>query len=312
MDGIAGIVYPDVFQMNDLILPMIDALKYRCNQDPIVHTHKNIQISACGTQMASNKNQTIFAGIDGNLSNKKDLANELKIQASHASEIILKTYERYGNVFFEKLTGDFAIVILDHTKKQMLLARDRIGNKPLYWFQNSHHFIFASELKAILATGAVPQTPAMDALASYLYFGYIPQDMSPIVGINKLLPAHYLQLNYDGSKSISSYWSYSSYFQKKTRNSKEQIVNTLDSLLKKSIQESLPKENHIGCFISADLGSASIAYYLKDLVPSKNISSYTVGFHGENTTNMEIASDVARSLGNLPLPSLNDSRNLFK
>lgn len=297
MNGIAGIVYPDLFQMNDLIQPMLQSLNHRCSEVPVVHTHKNIQIGGCGSLTAYNRNQSIFCALDGEIQNRIEVANSLRIKAPSDAELIVRAYEVWGMHFLNRLTGDFAFAILDQNKRKLILARDRIGRKPLYWFQNQHHFIFGSELKSILSTGAVPQTAAIDSLSSYLYFGYIPQDMSPIKDVNKLLPSHYLQFSFDGNISISSYWSYSSYFEKTSKSSKEQILNNLDHLFEKSIKQSLPKNiTNIGCMLSGGLGSASVAYYLQKTVPKEDLKAYSVGFYGESEGDIESAKLIAENL----------------
>ncbi|ADI38296.1 putative asparagine synthase [Waddlia chondrophila 2032/99] len=311
MSGIAGIVYPDLFQMNDLIKPMVKTLKHRCLEEPAIHTYKNIQIGGCGSQTAYSRNKSIFCAIDGTLTNSKEIAQAMRMKSTSHAELVLKAYELLDTKFLEKIEGDFAIAILDQNKKKLLLARDRIGRRPLYWFQDNHHFIFASELKAILSTGAVPQTAAIDALSAYLFFGYIPQDMSPIKGINKLLPAHFLQLHLEGSKTIESYWSYSSYFEHPTKGSKEQILGNLSKIFESSIKQCLPnKEEKIGCFMSGGLGSASVAHYLKKLSKNDRILSYSVGFLNENEGDIEAAKLISSSL-NIPQETYKITQDTF-
>jgi asparagine synthase (glutamine-hydrolysing) len=297
MNSIAGVVYPDVFQMNDLVSPMFQSTKHRCPQNPTIYTYKNIQIGGCGTPAAQNKSKTLFCVIDGTINNAKELAADLKIKTLEASEIVLKAYVTYGLSVFEKIRGEFAIAILDQTKKQIILGRDSIGKRPLYWFQNQHHFIFGSELKSLLSTGAVPQTPAIDSLAHYLYFGYIPQDMSPIQGVSKLLPAHYLQFHFDGSIAINSYWSYSSFFEKTAKSSDQQIIENIDHLISKSITQALPEETEqVACLISGGLGSASIASYLHNLVPEGKLTAYSIGFQGEDDSDIYATRTIAKTL----------------
>lgn len=297
MSGIAGIVYPDLYQMNDLIKPMVKTLQHRCPEEPVIHSYKHIQIGGCGSQTAYNRNRSIFCAIDGTITNANEISQGTQMKSASGAELVLRSYEIFGNQFLEKIDGDFTIVIMDQNKKKLLLARDRIGRRPMYWFQNKHYFIFASELKSILATGAVPQTAAIDGLSSYLYFGYIPQDMSPIEGVNKLLPAHYLQFHFDGSKSIESYWSYSSFFDNPSKGTREQILENLEKVFESSIRRSLCcSEGSIGCFLSGGLGSASIAYYLKKLHPNDKVHSYSVGFRGENEGDLEAAKQISDSL----------------
>lgn len=178
----------------------------------------------------------------------------------------------------------------------LLLARDRIGKKPLYWFQSKNYFIFASELKGILATGAVPQTPALDSLAAYLYFGYTPQDMSPIKDVNKLLPGYFLQLNRDGSKNIQSYWSYSSYFRKKQPSNSADAIIQFEELMHQSIQECIPEDRPFGCFIGGGLGSACIANSLRKILPANQIKAFTVEFQGQNSDDTYAAKEIAAAL----------------
>ncbi len=301
MQGLAGIIYPDIFQVTNLIQSMLRTQRHRSLKDQEVFTHKNIQIGLCGGKIVSNEKKTIFSGIDGTITNSLEIQLGLRekgIALNDTSDagIVLKSYECYGVKCFDKLDGDFALMILDTHEQRLILARDRIGKKPLYWFQNQNSFMFASELKALLATGLVPQTPAFDALASYLYFGYIPQDMSPIEGVSKLLPAHYLQFEFNGSKSIHSYWSYSSYFEKTTTEKTEDILYNLDALLLESVKKNMTTADRMGCFISGGIGSATIAYYMKQLATADQITTYSVGFQGEYDQDLLIAKDVAATL----------------
>ncbi|HEY4832831.1 MAG TPA: asparagine synthase (glutamine-hydrolyzing) [Waddliaceae bacterium] len=301
MEAIAGIVYPDVFQMNDLIYPMLNTMKHRGKEPCDIHTYKNIQIGICGNKLGVNDKSTVFVGLDGTIDNQEEIYKKL-LEHGHqfgnytTSEIILYAYNCWDSAFVEHLSGDFAIVILDLLKQKIVLARDRVGKKPLYWFHDQHHFIFASELKGLLATGAIPQTPALDSLASYLYFGYIPQDMTPIAKINKLLPAHYLQFHWDGSKTIIPYWHYSSYFEKSNILSKSDIVQNLDFLLRESVRMNLPNEKNFGCALSGGMGSASVAYYVTK-EERFSVPAFTVGFRGENDQDVRAAQKAGSILG---------------
>lgn len=301
MDGIAGVIYPDIFQTDHLVDTMLRTLKHRSKTTiNDSHTYKNFEIGLLGHRLSSNERQTIYAAIDGTLYNTDPLRHQLMEQgylftSQEDAELLVHGYECEGTDFFSKLTGDFSIMILDQETEQITLVRDRIGKKPLYWYQDQHYFLFGSELKALLATGAIPQTPATDALASYLYLGYIPQDMTPIKNVNKLLPGHFLQISTEKSLSIQSYWSYSSFFQKQETSPQELVISNLDSLLSDSVQKRLPKDNSIGCLISGGLGSASVAYYVKKLVES-GPKAYTVGFLGENDADIEAAKAVSSSL----------------
>lgn len=300
MEGIAGVVYPNVFQINNLINPLLNALKSRGGNLNDSYSYRNIEIGSVGSKLCTNDKKTVTLSFDGLLYNSKILHKELLQQGvtltkSTTPDLVVAAYCLWGTDFLIHLDGDFALAILDQEKGKIILARDRIGKKPLYWFHDNNHFIFASELKAILATGAVPQTTASDALASYLFFGYIPQDMTPIKSVSKLLPGYYLQFNFNGSKTIESYWSYSSFFQKTIRTPKNTVLNHLDLLITESVKNRIPENRPVGCFLSGGLGSASTAYYMHKVLNSP-FAAFTVSFKNENDEDMRVAKEAAQEL----------------
>lgn len=308
MEGIAGIVYPDVFQVDQQLNPMLDVLQRRAENAGDSFYHKNYHIGITGGNLAINEKKSIVVALNGNLTNVDEL-QEAIYRHSHShgnsyipannrdAHTILRAYELWGQGCMAKLSGEFAIAIMDLNREKLYLCRDRIGAKTLYWYQDQHHFLFASQLKALLITGSVPQTPSNDALASYLYFGYIPQDMTAIKNVNKLLPGHFLQLNRNKSIFIQPFWSYSSYFEQKNQENKPLILKNLNELITKSISVRLPENEKIGCFISGGLGSASVAYYLSKLRPMKDLYGFSVGFQGQNDPDIKTAMEVVKILG---------------
>ncbi len=308
MDGIAGIVFPDVFQATDLITPMLNTMAHRGHSIQDRCAIKSVQLGSCGHKIKTNRKKTVFCGLDGTIYNHFVLQAELRqlgheITSDDPAETIAHAFEEWNDTFFDRLSGDFAIMIYDQKNESLYLVRDRIGKKPLYWYQDQHHFIFASELKAILASGAVPQTLANDATAAYFYFGYIPQDMTPIKNVSKLLPSHYLEIHKNFSKSIQPYWSYSAHFESK-KEDPSLIITNLDKYLTQSVNKRMPQPQKIGnlpfgCFLSGGLGSASIAHYLKKCAPEHPLVALSVGFKGQNEEDIFAAQEVAKSL-NIP------------
>lgn len=300
--GFAGISYPDVFQVEEQINPMLKAIKSNLGLNVQFYTHKQIQIGSVGTPIAFNEKKTISAIFDGELYNYDELKKDLLSKGFHfhsdnPSEIILRAYEHYGLNFLDKLDGGFALLISDYYKKRLVLARDRIGKKSLYWYHDGKTFVFGTRLKALLSTGLVPHTPALEAIASYFYFGYLPQDLTPVKDINKLLPSHYLLFNFNNSKSIETYWSYSSFFQRSLIKPKKVILDTIDKSLLLSTEKQIPKGGGgVGCFLSGGLGSASAAYYVDKVIKPKPLKAFTVGFQGENDEDVKAAALVAENL----------------
>lgn len=218
MNGIAGIVHPHTYQDNYIINSMLRTMD---SSPPITITHANkISLGTTDkTNIYTNTRKSATLIFDGKINNITEIQQQLnetgyQLSSQNTAETLLCAYDAWDVEFIEKLNGSFAIVIVDIINDKIILIRDRIGEKNLYWFYNHNFFLFASDIKSLLATGLIPQTPSSDGLASYLTLGYIPQDISSIKNVNKLLPAYYLQYNINDIKlTIRSYWSYSSYFQ---------------------------------------------------------------------------------------------------
>ncbi|MFA6915220.1 MAG: asparagine synthase-related protein [Parachlamydiales bacterium] len=302
MSGIAGVLYPDVFQVNNLVSPMLDTLGHRGKSPRDLYTFRNVQLGICGQKMAANAHKTIYCALDGSISNRKQILSDLvslgidPLTENTDAHLIIAAYETWGTEFLEQLNGDFAIALFDQKSELLLLARDRVGVKPLYWYHSHNTFIFGSELKALLATGAIPQTLAEDAISSYLYFGFIPQDLTPIQGVSKLLPGYTLIFKLDQSMSITPYWSLSAFFQNTHKDSPQQLVKQLDHLITDSIRIRLPGEGPIGSFVSGGIGSACTAYYLQKETKNQPLEIFTAGFVGHNDSDITAAREVAATL----------------
>ena len=185
MAGIAGSVYTDIYHIHHYMDEMLDTLSHR---GPITHTeltrdvlsYKNVKIGASGSRTGSNPKQSIISVFDGSLYNKPEIIQLLNTEGHNiakeasAADLIVYAYLTWGETFANRLDGEFTCALLDKNKEYLLLYRDRVGIKPLYWYQKEGQLLFASELKALLATQAIAQTPAPDALAVYLALGYIP------------------------------------------------------------------------------------------------------------------------------------------
>lgn len=294
----AGIVYPDVFQVTDLIEPMLSPLKHRSYGKKHFFNYKNFQFGCYGTGFSTNQKKNTLLYLDGEILNVDELKKALpaNLHDKTVEELLIECYQLFGIDFLKMLDGEFALMLLDQEKNYLYLARDRIGKKPLYWYHDKTYFLFASELKSLLASGIVPKTADKEAIGSYLFFGYSPQDLTPVKDVNKLLPAYYLFLNNFHGKQILPYWSYSSYFAKRIHEHKSKILTRLDELIRQSIDSRLPKEGAISCIISGGLGSGTIAYYVSRLAQGRPIHAFTTGFGEESEEDIESAELVAHRL----------------
>ncbi len=295
MHQIAGIIYPDIFQMTHLIESMMSPLAKTATTPIDYYTLKNMEFALLGSSFATNERKSTVLGFDGLLTNVKELKKEHPfLDDSSLAHIALSAYEHFGPSFLKKLQGEFVIVLYDSNREELILARDPIGKKNLYWYQDNNHFLFSSSLKSLLITGIVPKTIAKDAIAAYLYLGYFPQDLTPIKNVNKLLPGCSLTLKSHGALQIEPFWSLSSHFNKPTPNPIE-ALHEFDEKLANAVKKKLPQTKPTaGCFISGGLGSAAIAYYVTK--NATNVSSYTSYFDGESKENLIAAKSVAETL----------------
>lgn len=301
MTAFAGIVYPDVLQVNDVTDLMLNTLTHRASTKRQIVSYKNIQMGCLGDGWATNGKRDLHLAFDGWVENRMELIEAFKeagfpIEDTSDTQLVLKAYELFGKAFLERLNGEFSLALLDQKESSLLLARDRIGKKPLYWYQDKKYFLFASELKSLLSSGLVSQTPCREAIATYLFFGYSPQDLTPVKDVNKLLPSHSLQLTPNQGVQISSYWSYSSYFEKRVNVHKSKILTTVHQLLEESIIKRMPAGGPIGSFVSGGLGSATVAYYLTRYGQGHPLKAFTSTFQGYNEDDAHAADSVCKSL----------------
>ena len=309
MNSLAGIVYPDAYQNTHKVRRMLDYVEHRvpvsAREIKDLFENKALEIGVCGKALAHSQKGNLHCALDGYLLNHIELAEVLKrkgypIDSLQPEQILLHAYEEWGPKFLTRLEGDFALLIYDEKEGNLLLARDRIGKKPLYWAEDHNHFIFCSSIKGILGSGLIPQTPDNYALATYFYLGYFPQDLTPIQNINKLLPGHYLLLDKTGSKVIVPYWSYSALFESPVSVHRNVAAQKLDAMLDVAVKKNLPSQiKNIGTLLTGGLGSSSIAYYLKKNGENHNIEGFTSSFKKESEKDFEAAHQVAEIL-NIP------------
>jgi len=306
MSGIVGIVYPDVFNIHMFLDPMLETLAHRCKKKEAApqketYTFRNVRLGITGGKIAENERKTLIALLDGHIYNYHELKNELtgqgyRFRTENEGELIIHAYDFWGEKFPEKFNGNFAIALFDRESQAIYLYRDPIGCKPLYWYYDRTYFLFASEIKSLLASGIIPQTPSQEALATYFSLGYSPMDMTMIKNVNKLLPANYLRYSLERGISIHSYWSYSEQFIKANRSREDDPLEKLNALLNDAVKIRTSSENDLGCFLSGGIGSASIASYVSRDIIGKEMPAFTVGFRGENEDDIQAAKAFAESM----------------
>src|SRR5690242_696800 len=177
------------------------------------HRRLSIIDLAGGHQPMCNEDGTVWVLLNGEIYNYPELRAEL-LQRGHVfttksdTEAIVHAYEDFGESCFSKLRGMFSIALWDSRQRKLVLARDRVGKKPLFYFNSGKQILFGSELKALLAAGTVPRTMDARAVSDYFSLGYIPAPKTIYQGVSKVLPGHYLVAS-SGNVRTARYWDVS-------------------------------------------------------------------------------------------------------
>lgn len=295
MCGIAGFNWEDKV----LVKKMCDSLSHRGPDDSGTFVDKGvslghrrlsiIDLSKQGHQPMFNEDNTLAVVFNGEIYNfqsiKKDLISKgHRFKSSSDTEVIVHGYAQYGISILSKLEGMFAIAIWDRKKKRLVLARDRVGKKPLYYYKKNNLFIFASEIKSILIHEDVKREINMQCLSDYLSLRFSPGTSTMFKDIVKLPPASYL-IYEKGKTQIRSFWSMPPFTHAHTPSEDE-----VDELIEKAVEKRLVADVPIGVLLSGGLDSSAIVAYLSRL--GTRATTFSVGF-GDSTDETPYAELIA-------------------
>ncbi|TSC67283.1 MAG: asparagine synthase [Parcubacteria group bacterium Gr01-1014_72] len=253
--------------------------------------------SAAGNQPMTNERGTVRLVFNGEIYNFKELRAELLPRFSFRSrtdtEVILRSYEAYGEKCFERLHGMFAIAIHDVARNLLFLARDRMGKKPLYVGEYGDTFLFGSEVKALREHSAFRGEIDREALREYVQYEYVPTPRSIFRGVRKVSPGSYLRIA-SGSLREETFWQ-PSFTADKTL-TLSGALRTLDTLLAQSVAERLVADVPVGIFLSGGIDSSAVAYYAV-AAGRTAIESFSIGFGERSFNESREAHAVATALG---------------
>jgi len=254
-----------------------------------------------GTQPMSNEDETLWLTYNGEIYNAAELRADLTARG-HAfstdhsdTEVILHAYEEWGEAHVEKLRGMFAYGLIDTRKGRLFLARDRVGQKPLYYATTSSGLIFASELKALLLHPAINPVVDPTAIADYFQFGHIPSPKTIFRGIHKMRPAHFFSLDMTKPGSIdpdreTRYWRLS--FSPDPSVKHDEWVERLESDLTEAVRIRMVSDVPLGAFLSGGLDSAAVVALMSEASP-RAVRTFTIGFDEEQFDESSHARSVA-------------------
>ncbi len=264
------------------------------------HRRLSIIDLAGGHQPLSNENGTVWVTFNGEIYNFNELKTELEslghqFKTRSDTEVVAHAYEEYREECFKHFNGMFAIGIWDESNHRLILARDRLGKKPLYYTSMNGTFLFASELKAILAYPDFSRKIDPLSLMKYLFYEFIPCPHTIFTDARKLAPASYLL--WEGQRvEIKEYWSPFRGEGIERDLTEEEAGDRLCELLRRSVKRRLISDVPLGIFLSGGIDSSAIAA-LAQREASGNVKTFSIGFEDPSFDESKYGSLVSRFLG---------------
>lgn len=272
----------------ELIKRMADVLRHRGPDGEGYYVHKNIGLGhrrlkiidlETGQQPMFNEDGSLVVVFNGEIYNFMELRRELQTSGHHFrtksdTEVLLHGYEEWGDRLLQRLRGMFAFAIWDHHKRELFLARDRIGIKPLYYYWDGKTLLFASEIKAILEDTEVRRVVEPTALDDFLTFMYIPAPKTIFKNIYKLRAGHFLEASAAGIQT-REYWDID--FAPNGRGDENEYAGELLEQLKESVRLHLVSEVPLGAFLSGGLDSSAVVGLMSEVVDTP-INTASIGF----------------------------------
>ncbi len=240
-----------------------------------------------GDQPIYNADASLCIVFNGEIYNYRQIKAELQKQGKTFrtkgdTEVILLGYELYGDAIFQKLNGMFGIAIYDRRKKEILLARDRLGIKPLYYYHDNNNFIFGSEIKSILQHPSYNKQLDYDSLNNLIRYKYILKDGSMFMGIKKVNPGSIMKVNHQLEVSFyEKFWKLEDYIGKPKINGIKESMREVEESIYQSVEKRLIADVPLGVFLSGGVDSAILTNVATEI--SKNqISTYSIGFDNKS------------------------------
>jgi len=253
-----------------------------------------------GHQPFSDEEGEIWAIQNGEIYNHRDLRESLagdghRFRSRCDTEVLPHLYERHGPAFQPHLRGMFGLAVWDGRRRRAVVARDRLGIKPLYHARRGDLLVFASELKSLLASGLVEPELDYEAIESYLAFGFVPAPRTPLAGVFKLQPGHRLVVE-DGAVRDESYWRYPEPDPAPKRPAGE-VAEELLAELEESVRLRLMSDVPLGAMLSGGLDSSLIVALMARNM-SEPVKTFSVGFRGAGEGNeLADAREIATRFG---------------
>jgi asparagine synthase (glutamine-hydrolysing) len=291
----------------NLVHRMCEVIRHRGPDDEGIHVEPGVGLGmrrlsiidlAGGRQPIHNEDSTVWVVFNGEIYNYRELRAELealghRFSTSSDTESIVHAYEEWGEDVFRRLRGMFGIALWDRPRRTLLLGRDRAGQKPLHYAERGGRLHFGSEIKSLLAAGAVEPTLDLAALDHYLAFLYTPRESSILEGVKKLPPGHYLRWR-DGRSEVVRYWQIAA--EETFAGSEADAVDALRGVLQNAVTSHMMSDVPLGAFLSGGVDSSAVVGMMAG-ASSRPVKTFSIGFDDPAFDELEHARVVARHFG---------------
>ncbi len=311
MCGICGVIDFKTPVARGTLEAMCSRLAHRGPDDQGIYLRENapwaglghrrlsiIDLSPAGHQPMANEDGSCRIVLNGEIYNFHDLRKQLqekghRFRSGSDTETVLHLYEEYGRDCVKHLRGMFAFALWDERARRLLLARDRIGKKPLWYRIDGSRVCFASELASLSAGDKGIRTFSPQALDAYLTFGYVPAPMSIFQEVFKLPPGHTLTIE-EGTQELTRYWDLS--YVPKAKIDEEEACRELTRILKEAVRIRLYSDVPLGAFLSGGVDSSIIVGLMSTLMGRK-VKTFSIGFDDPEFDELAFAREVAGRFG---------------
>jgi asparagine synthase (glutamine-hydrolysing) len=262
-----------------------------------------IDLSEAANQPMADRSGRYWTVFNGEIYNYRDVRDDLaragaSFGTNSDTEVVLEAFRRWGPACLDRLSGMFALAIWDAERESLFLARDRFGEKPLYYALSEHGIVFASQLDAVLEDARVVRRLDPEALAHYMAYGYTATSASIVAGVAKLPPATWATFGRDGFSGVRRYWDLRDHYgSARAPRSLDAAAEMLAAEIDRAAASQLVADVPVGAFLSGGIDSSSIVSSLARTLPPGEVATFSSGFDVEGFSELDEADLVARHLG---------------
>jgi asparagine synthase (glutamine-hydrolysing) len=245
----------------------------------------------------------VMVTFNGEIYNQAELRRELvklgsSFRSSSDTEVILEAYAHWGKECVSRFNGMFAFALWDQGNETFLLARDRLGKKPLYYFHEGEYLSFASEHGALAQDPKIPQEINDRAIVQFLSLGYLTTSECINPNVKRLPPGHLLEWRRGSTPTPHRYWDLAQHFlNKRTFSSISEAAEELNSLLSDAVRVRLMSDVPLGAFLSGGIDSSTVVSEMTRILPPPQCHTFSVGFPEKSFSELDAAHSVASTLG---------------